>query len=136
MGHELQVYQGAYLLVIGIGRQGFWNFGAPNDTHQGIPIPRPLCHNAMKFMRMVGPEGLEPGDIGYGSLLGYLSRPDMSWTVPGIHVPSGIRYLVADTRGRTPRTFGMGQDTEISSFSRDDVPWLPDISNSTSPVCI
>ena len=90
----------------------------------------------MNFMRMVGPEGLEPGDIGYGSLLGYLSRPDMSWTVPGIHEPSGIRYLFADTRGRTPRTFGMGQDTEISLFSRDDVPWLPDISNSTSPACI
>ena len=49
---------------------------------------------------------------------------------------TGRRYLVAVTRGRTPRTFGMGQDTEIPSFSRVDVPWLPDISNSTSPTFI
>ena len=28
---------------------------------------------------------------------------------------TGSRYLVADARGRTPSTFGMGQATEISS---------------------
>ena len=32
---------------------------------QGIPIPRPQRHNAMNFMRMVGPEGLEPSTRDY-----------------------------------------------------------------------
>ena len=34
---------------------------------QGTPIPRPQRHKAMKFMEMVGPPGLEPGDIGYST---------------------------------------------------------------------
>jgi hypothetical protein len=33
-----------------------------------------MRHNAMNFMRMVGPVGLEPGDVGCGSLLDFLSR--------------------------------------------------------------
>ena len=43
--------------------------------HQGILIPWPQCHNAMNFMRVVGPPGLEPDDVGFGSLLVSLSRP-------------------------------------------------------------
>jgi len=42
--------------VLGIRRERAPRHG----THQGIPIPRPLRHNAMNSMRMVGPEGLEP----------------------------------------------------------------------------
>ena len=34
-----------------------------NWTHQGIPIPRPQCHNAMISKKMVGPPGLEPDDV-------------------------------------------------------------------------
>ena len=34
-------------------------------------------------MEMVGPPGLEPDDVGWGGLLGYLIRPAPSWTVPG-----------------------------------------------------
>ena len=29
--------------------------GARNAMHQGIPIPRPQCHNAMNFMGSGGP---------------------------------------------------------------------------------
>jgi hypothetical protein len=35
--------------------------------HQGIPTPRPLCHNAMNSLRMVGQEGLEPSTKGFAN---------------------------------------------------------------------
>ena len=35
-------------------------------------------------MEMVGPLGLEPDDVGYVGLLGYMSRITQSWTVLGI----------------------------------------------------
>jgi len=38
----------------------------------------------MKFMKVVGPEGLEPGDVGWGGLLGYPSSPAAARTVPGM----------------------------------------------------
>ena len=44
-----------------------------HGIHQGIPIPRPLCHNAMNCMGMVGPEGLEPSTKGYSFCTLYLS---------------------------------------------------------------
>jgi hypothetical protein len=38
--------------------------GARHVMHQGTPIPRPQCHNAMISMEVVGPEGLEPSTKG------------------------------------------------------------------------
>jgi hypothetical protein len=38
--------------------------GARHGRHQGIPIPRPQCHNAMISMEVVGLEGLEPSTKG------------------------------------------------------------------------
>ena len=43
-------------------------------SHQGTPIPWSPRHNAMNFMRMVGPPRLEPDDVGYVSLPVTLGR--------------------------------------------------------------
>jgi hypothetical protein len=39
--------------------------GSRHVMHQGIPIPRPQCHNAMISLKLVGLEGLEPSTKGF-----------------------------------------------------------------------
>jgi hypothetical protein len=39
--------------------------------------------------------------------------------------PAGSCYCPGNVRGRTPRTFGMGQASEMPALSWNDVPWLP-----------
>ena len=48
--------------------EGLWSLGHAGKT------PRPQRHKSMILWKMVGPPGLEPGYVGYGGLLGQLSR--------------------------------------------------------------
>jgi len=63
--------------------------------HQGIPIPRPQRHHYKKFMEMLCPAGLEPGDVGCGGLLGQLSRPVLWVTLDcGLNPGGALRSTV------------------------------------------
>lgn len=44
----------------------------------------------MYSMEMVGPQGLESGDVRYVGLLGSLSSHALSWTAFGIRRPFGL----------------------------------------------
>ena len=45
-----------------------------HETHQGIPVTWSQRHNYMKIVKMVGPPGLEPVDVGSDGLLEQLDR--------------------------------------------------------------
>ena len=87
--------------------------------HQGIPIPRPQCHNAMISMGSGGPARTRTWDCGYVGLLGHLSRITLSRTPTGIRrAPSPFSLSVAHKNLTQHFYFILNHITQINNLKK------------------
>ena len=90
LGHTPTIFRGPPPVTSDEAARSFAFWAPRNDTHQGIPIPRPQCHNAMISMGSGGPGRTRT--LGQGIMSRSAPRNAPLWMHQGTMIPWSRSY--------------------------------------------